>query len=283
MPFVKKNHPHEFVFEGSDFRNTRWTVAYSVCDSPTCSTAALELQFNPVKESNTSESDVHEVYAYFETCNIVEKENSDDITFADAVAKELTPEDWYMLQEKFKSLKQEVYENADLTDQDFDFPFDKIEGQGFMIIYNEVFPFHNQLRIKVENHWYRAVDQHCVLPRCSCTNVNVSFFDESSNKESNLKEVDEEFTATFDFKRQRFYIEATYIESALPQRRIVEEFLHQFGYELMAERNRTLKKLYKRNYKKQFAPITRSSEKVGRNAPCPCGSGKKYKKCCGKA
>ena len=23
------------------------------------------------------------------------------------------------------------------------------------------------------------------------------------------------------------------------------------------------------------------SEKIGRNAPCPCGSGKKYKKCCG--
>lgn len=25
----------------------------------------------------------------------------------------------------------------------------------------------------------------------------------------------------------------------------------------------------------------RRSEKVGRNAPCPCGSGKKHKKCCG--
>jgi len=24
------------------------------------------------------------------------------------------------------------------------------------------------------------------------------------------------------------------------------------------------------------------SEKVGRNEPCPCGSGKKYKKCCGR-
>ncbi len=23
-------------------------------------------------------------------------------------------------------------------------------------------------------------------------------------------------------------------------------------------------------------------KKVGRNDPCPCGSGKKYKKCCGK-
>jgi len=29
-------------------------------------------------------------------------------------------------------------------------------------------------------------------------------------------------------------------------------------------------------------PITRDEEKIGRNDPCPCGSGKKYKKCCGK-
>jgi len=29
-------------------------------------------------------------------------------------------------------------------------------------------------------------------------------------------------------------------------------------------------------------PIKRKSPKVGRNEPCPCGSGKKYKKCCGR-
>lgn len=29
-------------------------------------------------------------------------------------------------------------------------------------------------------------------------------------------------------------------------------------------------------------PLKRQSEKIGRNAPCPCGSGKKYKKCCGR-
>ena len=29
-------------------------------------------------------------------------------------------------------------------------------------------------------------------------------------------------------------------------------------------------------------PVTRENPKIGRNAPCPCGSGKKYKKCCGK-
>jgi len=29
-------------------------------------------------------------------------------------------------------------------------------------------------------------------------------------------------------------------------------------------------------------PVKRKEKKVGRNAPCPCGSGKKYKKCCGR-
>ncbi len=30
------------------------------------------------------------------------------------------------------------------------------------------------------------------------------------------------------------------------------------------------------------APFKRKTPKVGRNDPCPCGSGRKYKKCCGR-
>jgi len=33
--------------------------------------------------------------------------------------------------------------------------------------------------------------------------------------------------------------------------------------------------------KSKSATIVRNTPKVGRNSPCPCGSGKKYKKCCG--
>jgi uncharacterized protein len=29
------------------------------------------------------------------------------------------------------------------------------------------------------------------------------------------------------------------------------------------------------------APLVRETPKIGRNDPCVCGSGKKYKKCCG--
>lgn len=30
------------------------------------------------------------------------------------------------------------------------------------------------------------------------------------------------------------------------------------------------------------SPIVRATPKVGRNDPCICGNGRKYKKCCGK-
>ena len=33
---------------------------------------------------------------------------------------------------------------------------------------------------------------------------------------------------------------------------------------------------------KNQQPLKREGEKIGRNDPCPCGSGKKYKKCCGR-
>ena len=33
--------------------------------------------------------------------------------------------------------------------------------------------------------------------------------------------------------------------------------------------------------KAENPPTPIQSDKIGRNDPCPCGSGKKYKKCCG--
>ncbi|WP_456324161.1 preprotein translocase subunit SecA [Desulfonauticus submarinus] len=52
-----------------------------------------------------------------------------------------------------------------------------------------------------------------------------------------------------------------------------EEFQHK------EEQNLNFAGAEKTESKKQ--PIKRKSRKIGRNEPCPCGSGKKYKKCCG--
>ena len=37
-----------------------------------------------------------------------------------------------------------------------------------------------------------------------------------------------------------------------------------------------------RRGRREAQPVKRESKKVGRNDPCPCGSGKKYKKCHGR-
>ena len=37
---------------------------------------------------------------------------------------------------------------------------------------------------------------------------------------------------------------------------------------------------YRLGGQKELVPVVRGGPKVGRNDPCPCGSGKKFKKCC---
>ena len=50
---------------------------------------------------------------------------------------------------------------------------------------------------------------------------------------------------------------------------------------LMAARNMQAQNQANTSGKNQ--PVVNSTKKVGRNEPCPCGSGKKYKKCCGQS
>lgn len=64
-----------------------------------------------------------------------------------------------------------------------------------------------------------------------------------------------------------------------------------FGEKEKAEAIKSFVKSYDAGSKRQFSierigkigeTYKHDSPKVGRNDPCPCGSGKKYKKCCGK-
>jgi preprotein translocase subunit SecA len=49
------------------------------------------------------------------------------------------------------------------------------------------------------------------------------------------------------------------------------------------ERKQEMEMLHGESAAEARKPVRREGEKIGRNSPCPCGSGKKYKKCCGRA
>ena len=48
---------------------------------------------------------------------------------------------------------------------------------------------------------------------------------------------------------------------------------HQLVIEVLREE-------YLRTSREEVEPLQRVASKIGRNDPCPCGSGRKYKKCC---
>ena len=62
----------------------------------------------------------------------------------------------------------------------------------------------------------------------------------------------------------------------------IAEFLLKANIEQNLERRQTIKGNANDGKEKAKSTPKRNTQKIGRNDPCPCGSGKKYKNCCGK-
>jgi preprotein translocase subunit SecA len=95
-----------------------------------------------------------------------------------------------------------------------------------------------------------------------------------------------------EYKKEGFNLFMTMIETVKQQtvgtllrvQLVQDGELQRLEEERRQERERELEMAKRASGDEEASrkPIKRSQEKVGRNAPCPCGSGKKYKKCCGK-
>ena len=93
---------------------------------------------------------------------------------------------------------------------------------------------------------------------------------ESLKQENPIEEMEEDTVVSLAFDKEKLYKNMVAAKAdclyGLPQ-----------WENIFSEEER------KELYKEQKASGTiRKEKKVGRNDPCPCGSGKKYKKCCGR-
>ncbi len=85
-----------------------------------------------------------------------------------------------------------------------------------------------------------------------------------------LEELKEDTNVTLSYDKEKLYYNMVAAKAT-------------WLYELPMWENHLSEEQRKELYKKQKASKTVvKEEKVGRNDPCTCGSGKKYKKCCGK-
>ena len=94
---------------------------------------------------------------------------------------------------------------------------------------------------------------------------------ESITKPNDLENMDEESEVEVEIIPEKLFFnmlkaDADYLYS-------LEQWETVLGEEKMVE----IAKEYK-----QSKTVRRATPKIGRNDPCPCGSGKKYKHCCGR-
>ncbi len=117
---------------------------------------------------------------------------------------------------------------------------------------------------------YEAVELHCVTPDCDCGRVNVRF-DDIESEETYVGVVTIERSGELGFELDdgpRELLDQLW--AAYQKRHPNWRDRHARRYPRMMDFGRVLHAWY----------AAKTAPKVGPNDKCPCGSGKKYKKCC---
>ena len=95
-------------------------------------------------------------------------------------------------------------------------------------------------------------------------------FDESLKDPNPIETMDEDTVVSLAFDKEKLYKNMVAAKA---------DWLYELPQWKEIYSEEELKKLYK---EQKESTTIRKEKKIGRNDPCPCGSGKKYKKCCGK-
>jgi hypothetical protein len=244
MPITQINPVH---FETA---GEAWVGSASVCPDPSCGCHNLDIEFCYGDRRHVLQVDVGNPM-------IRSKEDSCDSSFAKSLSDQLDLAQLRLLHEEFYRLKEELYASTDLTQIQYDFPYEEIEDKGLMITYNEVYPLHRPM-IFAAGGPYIATERYCVLPHCDCTKANAVFFRYDADPGP---EVSPLFEIDLDVEEGSWAF-AEDCPASDPAAGIVAAFLATFGYPLLAQRRDTLRQLYAWNRSLFYLDIKPTQERV---------------------
>ncbi|KAF5060709.1 SEC-C motif protein [anaerobic digester metagenome] len=161
----------------------------------------------------------------------------------------------------------------------------KMVLDGDMVTYAEIFggsDYDNFGFAWNETEKWTFDDQYCSNPKCLCNEVVLSFYKINLSKQTQ----EPEFAVRMNLKNFKYNVE--YNNNEQNQISEIISFLKGNKPEVIKalrsrynEVKRASKEIIKKSASKEKEEAL-PNVKIGRNDPCPCGSGKKYKKCCGK-
>ena len=275
------------LLEAGLFAGRRYRLGTSICENPGCQCENVTLHCFP----ETSEPPQFQPSAPIclemdlarrAIANLEELEtNTAAFTLAKAIESEITEAEWTKLRNLYVAVKQDATEHAGPDQIDADFPPEVLAGDGSMVGYYEILPYAKTVEFALGVDTLLLDDQYCVIPTCSCRQAALSFLTLRSSTGTGSSPVGPLLSLRYDYDTGR--IEPLSSADALGFS--AQEFINALKStqpdlnSLLARRHGLLRRLFRRAISRQTLRLL--APKPGRNDPCPCGSGKKYKKCCG--
>jgi hypothetical protein len=281
-----------------------YRCSLSVCPSPVCHCRDLLVDVEPADERTRSDwGELPPVRLSFnpfveevELLRLVHGKTS-RIPLGDLLARGISPSLNSVLKDFFLCEKDRIVEAANPDKYDSDFEFDEVLDEGQYEFFSDHFPFSRPLLVTYAGRTLAAVEQYCVRPGCTCQGIGLAFGALPAPGERPNKAP--ECSLHYDFSDRAWTRYRADIAPTAEEQELIRTFQDQNpGWkERLWNHRKMLRRLFAASLKvrerraaesggrdlpaSSLSPIRRTAPRVGRNDPCPCGSGKKYKKCCG--
>lgn len=267
----------------SDGTTRYYECAFLCCDNPVCTCGVIHINFSSREDQDLNDPNssyqvdidvVLKQLAYQDESKV----SKEQMAFADLVLSSMDKNDFQILWKIYFEQKNEKTEQAPIDSIEAVFDFQEIEENGLMYFYRDVLPYGDVLIGRLKGEECLLLDQYCLKPKCSCTDATLTFV---KNVEE-LKQTDKALlTLAVDYRKKKWsvVVAPTASVDVGAVKAAIEDQIPDF-YKKLLKRHFKLKNIYAHCKKRHFKEQPLQLPKVGRNDPCPCGSGKKYKKCC---
>ena len=260
-----------------------FTCSLTVCPSPTCTCQTLAITLIPLVQTPEKEPASFEFDFKLNGLSKTFKKTAskESLKFAKTVIFQMKEPDFVLLANLFFSIKNDQTETTATDTSYFPFNYSDVEYESFCYGYKSVFPFAMEFSFNIEDKSFFITDQYCIQDGCDCAKVSLDIVEiVPDKKEKRAKDI---CYIDLDYKKRRWRMEnQIHPDPSIKEIRVALEKEIPDLYEQVLKRHQKLKRIYLYNKKREWEAIPPHEVliKTRRNDPCPCGSGKKYKKCC---
>lgn len=189
-----------------------------------------------------------------------------------------TKTDCEALQKAWQVRKQSVIDDGPFSQV----PDDWSQGLDLssLVGFHEVFPLAEYVKFDSDGTEYWVEDCYCLVQGCECRQAILSFAPDPKDKSNST--LVSECAARVNLVDSTFHAEPQ--KDSEKVNRLIRQLSAQCPHlpQLLKQRYARVRQLVAEKPPPLPKPAVAMAEaKVGRNDPCPCGSGKKHKKCCG--